>query len=77
MGLLGVLTLPLAPLRMTVAIAEKLRDQALREYYDPDRIRTQLDDIDRLRRSGVLADAEADALEEDLIGRLIEGRTGE
>ncbi|GAA3100075.1 chorismate mutase [Kribbella aluminosa] len=77
MGLLtGVLLLPLAPIRMTVAVADQLRRQALQEYYDPDRIRQQLDEIDRLRASGVLDEAEADALEEELVDRLIEGSTG-
>ncbi|GAA1566719.1 MULTISPECIES: gas vesicle protein GvpG [Kribbella] len=76
MGLLtGVLSLPLAPIRMTVAVAEQLRQQALQEYYDPDRIRRQLDEIDRARADGTLADAEADALEEELIDRLVEGRS--
>jgi len=77
MGLLsGVLLWPLAPIRMTIAVADQLRQQALQEYYDPDRIRRQLDEIDRWRAAGVLDDAEADALEEELIDRLIEGRTG-
>ena len=76
MGLLtSLLTLPLAPVRMTVAIAEQLRQQALREYYDPDRIRQQLDEIDRLRTAGLLDDAEAEALEDELVERLVEGRT--
>ncbi|HZX05779.1 gas vesicle protein GvpG [Kribbella sp.] len=77
MGLLtGVLLLPLAPIRMTVAVADQLRQQALQEYYDPDRIRQQLDEIDRWRTAGVLDDAAADALEEELIDRLVEGRAG-
>lgn len=77
MGLLsGVLLWPLAPIRMTVAVADQLRQQALQEYYDPDRIRRQLDEVDRWRAAGVLDDAEADALEEELIERLIEGRAG-
>ncbi|MGZ0146064.1 gas vesicle protein GvpG [Kribbella sp. WER1] len=74
MGLLtGVLLLPLAPIRMTVAVAEQLREQALQEYYDPDRIRRQLDEIERLRASGELDDAGAEALEEELIDRLVDG----
>lgn len=77
MGLLsGVLLWPLAPIRMTVAVADQLRQQALQEYYDPDRIRRQLDEVDRWRAAGVLDDADADALEEELIERLIEGRAG-
>lgn len=76
MGLfLGLLTLPLAPVRGTVAIAEQLRKQALKQYYDPVRIRQQLEQIDRLRDEGALDPAEAEALEDELVERLLEGRT--
>ena len=72
MGLItNLLTLPLAPVRATVALAEQIRKQAEREHYDPARIRVQLEEIDLLRSSGELSDDEADALEEDLIARLL------
>ncbi|MEU4194219.1 gas vesicle protein GvpG [Kribbella sp. NPDC026611] len=76
MGLfLGLLTAPLAPLRATVAIAAQIRQQAIREYYDPGRIRYQLDEIDRLRSAGVLDEATAEELEDELLERLLEGQT--
>ncbi len=72
MGLLThLLTLPLAPVRMTVAVAEQIRKQAEREYYDPARIRRQLDEIGALRESGEIDPQDADALENDLIARLL------
>jgi hypothetical protein len=75
MGLItGLLTLPLAPVRGTIAIAEQIRQQAIREFYDPERIRRQLDEIDQLRSSGAIDDEEADAWENELIARLLEGR---
>jgi chorismate mutase len=73
-GLLtGLLTLPLAPVRGTVWMADQLLHQAEREYYDPDRIRRQLEEVDAARARGVLADAEADDLEEQLLERLMAG----
>lgn len=71
MGLITLLTLPLAPVRMTVALAEQIRRQAEREYYDPARIRLQLEQIGALRDSGELDPEDADALEDELIGRLL------
>ena len=76
MGILtGLLGLPLAPLRGTVAVAEQIRRQAEQEYYDPVRIRQQIEEVDRQRQAGQLSDDEAAAWEDELVGRLIEGRT--
>ncbi|WP_159792400.1 gas vesicle protein GvpG [Puerhibacterium puerhi] len=73
MGLLGALfSLPLAPVRGTVWVAEQVRREAERVYYDPGSIRRQLEDVERARAQGVLDDAEADALEEQLVARLVE-----
>ena len=76
MGLItGILGLPLAPLRGTVAVAEQVLKQAEEEYYDPGRIRAQLEEVDRQREAGALSDEEATAWEDELIERLMEGRT--
>jgi chorismate mutase len=75
MGLItGILGLPLAPLRGTVAAAEQIRRQAEEEFYDPARIRRQLEEVARQRASGELSDEEADAWEDELVGRLMVGR---
>ncbi len=72
MGLVtSLLTLPLAPVRATVALAEQIRKQAEREYYDPARIRLQLEQIDALRESGQLEEDEAALLEDELLVRLL------
>jgi hypothetical protein len=72
MGLItGLLGLPLAPVRGTVAVAEQVRRQAEREFYDPGRIRRELEEVDRLRNAGELTDDEADAWEEELVDRLL------
>jgi chorismate mutase len=72
----GLLTLPIAPLRGVVAVAEQVRRQAEEEFYDPARIRQQLDAVARRRESGELGDDEATALEDELVERLLEGRRG-
>ncbi|WP_043501765.1 gas vesicle protein GvpG [Georgenia sp. SUBG003] len=74
MGLLsGLLTLPLAPVRGTVWVAQQVLDEAEREYYDVGKIRRQLDDVSRgARAGGRSGDEEADTLEESLVARLIE-----
>lgn len=75
MGLItGILGLPLAPVRGTVAIAEQVLRAAEEEYYDPARIREQLEVVDRQRRSGDLTEEEAVALEDELVERLLEGQ---
>jgi chorismate mutase len=69
-----LLGLPLLPLRGVVAVAEQVRQQAEEEYYDPGRIRAQLEEVERQRADGSLSDEEAEALEEELVERLIEGQ---
>jgi chorismate mutase len=70
----GLVTLPLAPLRGVVAIAEQIRRQAEEEFYDPVRIREQLAAVERSRASGELTDDEATALEDELVERLVAAR---
>jgi len=72
MGLFtGLVTLPLAPLRGTVWIAEQVRDEAERELYDPAVIRRQLDQIAEARREGTIDEQDADAAERELVSRLL------
>ena len=76
MGLItGLLTLPLAPLRGTVAVAELLMAEAEKQLNDPERIRAELDRVESLREQGVLTADEATAWEDELIERLV-GRQG-
>ncbi len=75
MGLLtGLLTLPLAPVRGTIWVAEQVLDQAESQYYDPSVIRRQLEDVDELRSSGQITEDEAEAMEDALVERLMESR---
>jgi gas vesicle protein GvpG len=72
-GLFGALLgLPLAPVRGVVWVADKVREEAEREYYDPGNIRRQLEQVAEARENGTIDDTEADALEEALVARLVE-----
>jgi Gas vesicle protein G len=75
MGLVsGLLTLPLAPLRGTIVLAELIKQQAEREFYDSGNIRRQLEDVDRMRAASALSEAEAEAIENELVERLMMGQ---
>ena len=75
MGLLsGLLGLPLAPVRGVIWLAEQIRQQAEEQYYDPARIRTQLERIDEARRTGELSEEECAELENELLQRLMTRR---
>ena len=70
MGLItGILGLPLAPLRGVTAVAQQVLEQAEEEFYDPARIREQLEEVQRLREDGSLTDEEAIMWEDELIER--------
>ena len=72
MGLLtGLLTLPLAPVRGTMWIAERLLDEAERELSDPKLIEQQLDAAEAAFERGELSEEEYLVLEEELVARLI------
>lgn len=72
MGLIsGLLTFPLAPVRGVAWVAEQIKDEADRQWSDPATIQAALTDIEAMRESGEIDDAEADAREEELLQRLM------
>lgn len=74
MGLItGLLTLPLAPVRGVIWVAEKVEQEAQRQYDDPAAIQQQLDELEEQRSAGLIDDEDARAREELLVQRLIEG----
>jgi len=80
MGLItGLLTLPLAPVRGTVWLAERIQEQAEDELYDESAIRQGLLDLDGARQAGTFDEDEIAAAEDALIERLmwIRGLAGE
>ncbi|MGB9183483.1 MAG: gas vesicle protein GvpG [Solirubrobacteraceae bacterium] len=71
MGLFtGLLTLPLAPVRGVVWVADKLMEEAERELYDEDRIRAELIALEFEAEEGKLGEAEVQAREDALLERL-------
>jgi hypothetical protein len=75
MGLItGLLTLPLAPVRGTVWIAERLEEQARAELNDDSEIRAQLIELEELRATGTVDEEQLVAAEDELVERLMELR---
>ena len=76
MGLItGLLTLPLAPVRGTVWIAEQILAEAERQMDDPAYIEQQLADAEASYDRGEISEEEFEVLEDELLRRLI-GRGG-
>ncbi|WP_270886808.1 gas vesicle protein GvpG [Pedococcus sp. 5OH_020] len=72
MGLItGLLTLPLAPVRGVVWVAEQLQQEAWRSWGDPAAVQRALSEVQALRESGQIDDEEADRLEDELLQRLL------
>jgi len=69
----GLVTWPIAPVRGVAWVAEQVRAEAEREFYDPAAIQRALDDLDAQREAGVIEEEEAARIEEDLVQRLIAG----
>jgi len=75
MGLImGLLTLPLAPVRGTVWIAERLEEQAQAELNDETALRAQLVELEELRATGQIDEEELEAAEDELVQRLMDLR---
>jgi Arc/MetJ-type ribon-helix-helix transcriptional regulator len=72
--IMGLLTLPLAPVRGTVWLAERIQEQAEREYYDESAIRAGLQEVEQARAAGEVDERELDEIEDALIERLLEIR---
>ena len=71
MGLLTALvTLPLAPLRGTIWIAEQLAAQAERQMEDGETIRRLLIEAEIAFETGQLSEGEYEAVEDELLQRL-------
>ena len=72
MGLVtGLLGLPLLPVRGVMWLAEQILEQAEEQFYDPARIRAQLEQVDEARRSGELTEEECAEIENELLQRLM------
>jgi gas vesicle protein GvpG len=66
----GLLTLPLAPVRGTIWLAEQLAEAAENELYDEKRILRELMDLEMQEAEGTLAPEERRLREDELLERL-------
>jgi hypothetical protein len=72
MGLIStILTLPLAPIRGLVAVAEIVREEVEREYRSPAAIQRVAEEIERARAAGEITAEEEARLEQEMVNRLI------
>lgn len=77
MGFLtGILLLPLAPLRGTIWLAERLAEVAEREADDETAFRRLLVEAEIAFESGELTEAEYEQVEDELLDRLELARAG-
>ncbi|MFI6449443.1 gas vesicle protein GvpG [Kitasatospora sp. NPDC050543] len=75
MGLLTqILTLPLAPVRGTVWVLERVVEAAEDEYYDPAPIERELAELERALLAGDIDEESFDRREDELLDRLDEIR---
>ena len=75
MGLItGLLTLPLAPVRGTVWLAQVIQQHAESQLYDEPAIMAALAELESAREQGIYSDEEIEEAEDALLQRLIELR---
>lgn len=73
MGLIStILTLPFAPIRGLVAIAEIVREEVEQEYHSPVAIQHEAEQIEEARAAGEISAEEEARLEQEMVNRLIE-----
>jgi hypothetical protein len=78
MGLFtGLLTLPLAPVRGVVWIAEQVMEEIERELYDEDSIKRELLALELEFEDGVIDEEERQVREEALLERLAMSQAGD
>ncbi|GAA4474462.1 hypothetical protein GCM10023190_08400 [Enteractinococcus fodinae] len=65
------------PIKGTIWVAEQLKEEAERQFYDPGAIRRQLEEVARAREDGRLSDEEATEQEKELVQRLLTARRRE
>ncbi len=75
MGLLTqILTLPLAPVRGTIWVLERVVETAEDEYYDPAPVERELAELERALLAGRIDEETFDRHEDELLDRLDEIR---
>ena len=71
MGLFtGLITLPLAPVRGVVWVAEQITEELERQLYDEDNIRRELMQLELEAEDGTIGEEERQTKEQELMERL-------
>jgi Gas vesicle protein G len=70
----GILTLPLAPVRGVAWIGERVQEQAEAEFYDENRIMSELTELEEEKTSGEIGEDEFERRVDELLERLEVGR---
>jgi hypothetical protein len=71
MGLItGLLTLPLAPVRGVVWVADQIEQEASRQLDEPTQVRAELARLEAAFDRGELSETEFERLEDELLERL-------
>jgi RNA-binding protein YhbY len=76
----GLLTLPLAPVRGTIWVAERMLEEAERQLNHPEVIEQRIVEAEQAFDRGELSEEEFEQIEEELLRRLLGqggGRDGE
>ena len=66
----GIVGFPLLPLKGVIWVARHIQQEAEAQFYDPTRIRAQLEELEEAQRKGELSEEEAERLEDELLERL-------
>jgi hypothetical protein len=72
----GLLTLPVAPVRGVLWVAQQITDEVNRQYYGEGAIAKELRQADDARKAGLLDEEEAARREQELIDRRIAAAAG-
>ena len=70
----GLLTAPLAPIRVLTSVARTLQQEAERQLYDPAVLHRQLEELDEAHDAGAMSDDEYERRQQQILDRLIDQR---
>lgn len=70
-----IFRLPFLPVRGVIRLAELIQEQAEQEFYDPARVRRELEEAQRRHDAGEISDDELAQIEDELASNLVTGQT--
>ncbi|NMO50725.1 gas vesicle protein G [Actinoplanes sp. TBRC 11911] len=70
----GIVTAPLAPVRLLTSVARVLQREAERELYDPVRLQRRLEELEEAHDAGAVSDDEFERGQQEVLNRMIDQR---